>query len=75
MPTVQPYEGLPRGYGEQDNLPVLLMRTWEHEEIFIRELGIKKDSGVDSEFLLRKYLKIIPGNKEYFGNFLGSKGT
>ena len=37
--------GPPRSYFEKENLPLLLLGTWEREQFFQGNLGIKSDSG------------------------------
>ena len=54
-----------QGYGEQGNLPLLLLGT--SANVF-RELGVRIELGSSSTFLFREHLKGIFENKGDFGN-------
>ena len=64
-----------RGYGDQGNLPFLLMGTWEHEKIFQGILGTMWILGRSLEFLLSEQSKKIFWNMADDGNFSREKGN
>ena len=67
--------GAPRGYGEQGNLLLLLLRTWEHKQLCQGNLATKWILGSSLEFLLKEQSKNIFGNKGDFGNFSREHGN
>ena len=62
-------------YGEQGNVLLLLMGTWEHEQIFQGRLGTKWILGSNLEFLLKEHSKTFLGIREILEVFLGNMGA
>ena len=68
------YNWGPRGYGEQGNLPFLLMGKWEYAYTFEGNLGTKWILGNNLEFLLREQSKHFWGTREILEIFLSNTG-